>query len=340
MREVADSTRTSTLTGRWPPMRVWLWSVSTRRILACVVGGMSAISSRNRVPPCACSSRPGRGTPSTSLPNNSSSTRSGLIIAAETTMNGALARGLQLWIIRAAISLPTPAGPVISTRLPVGATRLIVARTVLIATELPDKLVVGADLLAQRRILAPQPVGLGRARHEVEQFVGLERLFDEVDRALADRRDRGVEIAVARDHQHRQRRVAALDLLEQLQPVEPRALQPDVEQDEARAAVLDRVERASCCRPRCAPHSLRPRARPATSSRMSASSSTTNISSAISLFPRDIRRRRGRSPARGSPPRRRRAPRAARHRTRCGRAFRRPAGRERQSRQDVPRRSS
>ena len=52
-------------------------------------------------------------------------------------MKGAFARGLHWWIIRAAISLPTPGGPEISTRLPVGATRFRVARTVLIATELP-----------------------------------------------------------------------------------------------------------------------------------------------------------------------------------------------------------
>ena len=105
------------------------------------------------------------------------------------------------------------------------------------------ELVVVPDLLAKHLILAAQPLGLGRAVDEVDQPLGLERLFDEVDRALADRGDRGVEIAVARDHQHRQRRIAALDLLEQLNPVEPRALQPHVEQDHRRAPLLDRFER-------------------------------------------------------------------------------------------------
>jgi hypothetical protein len=38
---------------------------------------------------------------------------------------------------------------------------------------------------------------------------------------------------VARDHQHRDRRIAPLDLVEQLEPVEPRALQPHVEQHQA-----------------------------------------------------------------------------------------------------------
>ena len=57
--------------------------------------------------------------------------------AAETMTNGASARGLQPWSRRAATSLPTPAGPMMSTRLPVAATRFSVARTALIAVELP-----------------------------------------------------------------------------------------------------------------------------------------------------------------------------------------------------------
>ncbi len=101
-----------------------------------------------------------------------------------------------------------------------------------------------ADLLAEHFVLAPQALGLGGAVDEVDQPLGLERLFDEVDRALAHRRDRGVEIAVARDHQHRQGRVAPLQFLEQLDSVEPRALEPDVEQDHRRAPVLDRRKRA------------------------------------------------------------------------------------------------
>jgi hypothetical protein len=48
---------------------------------------------------------------------------------------------------------------------------------------------------------------------------------------------------VARDHQHRQGRIAPLDLLEQLQAVELRALQPDVEQDQRRPAVGERLQR-------------------------------------------------------------------------------------------------
>jgi hypothetical protein len=48
---------------------------------------------------------------------------------------------------------------------------------------------------------------------------------------------------VAGDHHHRELRVLALEHIEQLQPVEPRALHPDVEIDEARPSAPDLVER-------------------------------------------------------------------------------------------------
>jgi hypothetical protein len=67
------------------------------------------------------------------------------------------------------------------------------------------ELVLVPDLQPQRLVLAPQPLGLGRTVNEIDQPLGLERLFDEVDRPLPHRRDGRVEIAVARNHQHRQR---------------------------------------------------------------------------------------------------------------------------------------
>ena len=54
----------------------------------------------------------------------------------------------------------------------------------------------------------------GRAAGLSGRPLGLERLLDEVDRAFAHRGDGGVEVAVPRNHQHRQARVAALDLLQ------------------------------------------------------------------------------------------------------------------------------
>ncbi len=83
---------------------------------------------------------------------------------------------------------------------------------------------------AQRRHLAAQPLGFGRAGDHEEQAFGLEGLLDEVGGPAADRGDGGVEVAVTGDHQHRDRRVSTLDLVEQVEPVEPRSLQPDVEQ--------------------------------------------------------------------------------------------------------------
>ena len=113
IREVEETTRMSTLTMRWPPTRVKLWSVSTRRILR--LGRASACRRSRRGTGCrhgpVRAGRAGRARRPSSTPNNSSSTRSGVIRAALTTMNGALARWLQLWSSRAATSLPTPAGP-------------------------------------------------------------------------------------------------------------------------------------------------------------------------------------------------------------------------------------
>ena len=45
---------------------------------------------------------------------------------------------------------------------------------------------------------------------------------------------------MAADHDHRHRRHLDVQLLEDLDPVEPAALQPDVEDDERRLARLDR----------------------------------------------------------------------------------------------------
>ena len=106
------------------------------------------------------------------------------------------------------------------------------------------QLLVATRAFTQRRVLAAQSVGLGRAFDEQDQPLGLERLFDEVDRAAPDRRHCGVDVAMPRYDEHRQRRVARLYDVEQFEPVELRPLQPDVEQDERWPAL---VERGECC---------------------------------------------------------------------------------------------
>ena len=85
--------------------------------------------------------------------------------------------------------------------------------------------------------LALEARGFQRPRRHQDQPVGLERLFDEVIGAALDRRDRGLDVAVAGDHHHGNVGVILLDLLEQLQAVELGALQPDVEEHQMRAAV-------------------------------------------------------------------------------------------------------
>ena len=133
-------TRTSTST-RWPPpTRSNTCSCRARTILPWVSSGMSATSSSSSVPPWACSKvpilRPGPSTPA-SVPNSSISSRSGRMVAQFSPTNGPPARRERAWIRRATTSLPAPAGPEISTRLPVGATLSIDWRTWLTAEDRP-----------------------------------------------------------------------------------------------------------------------------------------------------------------------------------------------------------
>ena len=204
---------------------------------------MSAISSRNKVPPCACSSRPGRD--------------HAVGLAAEQFLLDPLGahhrrRKDDERRLRARAPLVDhPRGDFLAHARRAGDQHPAAGRRDALQGRADGvdrdraavKLVLLPDLLAKRLVLAPQPVGLGRAVDEIDQPLGLERLLDEVDRPFPHRGDRRVEIAVAGDHQHRDRRIAALDLLQQLQPVEPRALQPDVEQHHRRPPLLDRLER-------------------------------------------------------------------------------------------------
>ena len=100
--------------------------------------------------------------------------------------------------------------------------------------------------------LALEPRGFQRAVGDQHQPVGLERLLDEVVGAVLDGGDRGLDIAVAGDHHHRQFGMLLLDGVEQLQAVELAALQPDVEEDEVRPARGDRATAHRRCCARCA----------------------------------------------------------------------------------------
>ena len=101
----------------------------------------------------------------------------------------------------------------------------------------------GRRELLQLLDLALQPRSFQRARRHQDQAIGFERFLDEVVGAALDRRDRGFDVAVAGDHHHRHFGVILLDLLEQLQPVELAALQPDVEKHQMRPPVGNLGER-------------------------------------------------------------------------------------------------
>ena len=72
--------------------------------------------------------------------------------------------------------------------------------------------------------LALQLRGLQRPFCDQDQPIGLERLFDIVVGAPADRRDGGLDIAVARDHDHRHLWMLCLDHVEKIEPIDPASL--------------------------------------------------------------------------------------------------------------------
>ena len=108
---------------------------------------------------------------------------------------------------------------------------------------LADHLGAHHGALSELLDLALQLGGLERAQRHEQQPVGLEGLLDVVVGAALDGGDRGLDVAVARDDDDRQIGVRLLDDVEHLQAVEAAALQPDIQDDELRAALLHRFQR-------------------------------------------------------------------------------------------------
>ena len=214
------------------------------------------------------------------MPNSSTSIRSGVIAAALMTTNGPSVRLDALCSVRAASSLPEPEGPTIRMRLLALAARSMVWRKLVHAGGASGENAGGGSQLLEFLHFALEARGLQRPRRHQDQPVRLERLFDEVIGAALDRRDRGLDVAVAGDHHHGNVGVILLDLLEQLQAVELGALQPDVEEHQIRAAVGNLASAESLSR---AVRVLKPSSSrmPATRSRISASSSTIRMSLAM-----------------------------------------------------------
>ncbi len=101
----------------------------------------------------------------------------------------------------------------------------------------------GRRQLLERLDLALEAGGLERAVGDQHQAVGLERLLDEIVGPALDGGDRGLDIAVARDHHHRNLGIFPFDGVEHLQAVEPAALQPDVEKHQVGPARRNGRER-------------------------------------------------------------------------------------------------
>jgi hypothetical protein len=98
--------------------------------------------------------------------------------------------------------------------------------------------------LLERLHLALEPGIFQRPVGYQHQPVSLEGFLNEIIGAALDRRHGGFDIAVSGNHHHRHFRMLLHDRVEQLQAVEPAALQPDVQKYEVRTACNDRRQRA------------------------------------------------------------------------------------------------
>jgi hypothetical protein len=108
-----------------------------------------------------------------------------------------------------------------------------------------DQLALVADLQLELGVLALEAGRLSRTLDQDQQPVGVERLLEKVVGALLDRRHGRLDGAVAADDQHRQVGVALPDEVEHLETVEVGALEPDVQEHEARRARLDLGQRGA-----------------------------------------------------------------------------------------------
>ena len=270
-----------------PPTGRTVRSCSARSSLGCSASGISPISSRNSVPPLACTNRPVR----VALRVGEGALGVAEQLALEQRLGhgravdgheGPVARaGCGACSARATSSLPVPLSPVISTDgVRVSATRSMRSYTCCIGRALAEQLVgrcAPRDGAAQA--LAPPRAGarccdgaLQRQRQRVE----VERLGDEVVGAGADGADRGLQAAEGGDHHHRDVGAVGDDALAQLEAAHAR----HVEVGEHHVEVLGAAPARRPRRPSGAPRGCEAPAAPApsaSSSHISRSSSTTRM---------------------------------------------------------------
>ncbi len=216
---MAAMTRTSTVIALWPPTRKNSLSASTRNSRVCSANDMSPISSRNRVPPLACSNRPMRRSVAPvkapfSWPNSSDSSSSAAIAEVFSATKGAAARGELSCSARATSSLPVPDSPVMSTVMLERDRRPMALKTSCIAGAWPMMRGVGFDGRLLRRVAAALA---RRSRDELDRFVDIERLRQIFERTALVRRYRAIEIRVRRDHDDRNVGIGACEPLHELE---------------------------------------------------------------------------------------------------------------------------
>src|SRR5215207_9487991 len=102
---------------------------------------------------------------------------------------------------------------------------------------------VGASAALQRFILAFQAAGFKSPSDNEKQAVGVEGFFDILISATLDGSDCRFNVAMTGNNDYGHVVMLLLDDLQEIKPVKFRALQPDIENDQRRTALIDFCQR-------------------------------------------------------------------------------------------------
>ena len=250
LRLVAATTRTSTCSDCVPPTRSNCFSSSARRILACSASGRSPISSRNSVPRCASSKRPGLRAAAPvnapfSWPNSSVSSSVSGIAAQLIATNGPSARGLSACSARANSSLPVPLSPFEQDRR-VGRRGAVQLLQTPAAACGSSPMIRGAPRRSasssfSRMYSVEHPPLRDRALHHQQQVIGIDGLGQEVHRAFPHRRHGVLDAAVGGHDDDLQLGVELLGGAQHAEAVAGRQLQ--IGQDDGRTRLPQLLDR-------------------------------------------------------------------------------------------------
>jgi hypothetical protein len=240
-RCVAATMRTLTRCSRTLPRRRTVRSSSSFSSLDCSAGSMSPISSRNRVPPSAVSTRPSLRSRASvkaprSWPNSSDSSSCAGSAAQFSSTKGLARRGPLKCSARATSSLPVPVSPTHQHRRRVA---VLQARLGLqqLAHGGPQALhavgfthergELGAVAFALLEVVECAVLAcIGRGALDQHAQLGQrDRLGQEVQRAGLHRIHRQLDAGVPRDHDHLGIRTLRADPRQRLQPVHARQVE-------------------------------------------------------------------------------------------------------------------